>query len=242
MRKFYSILNMLIFCFVLYYITCNPSNENLKHATIMMGGIAILAAVYMGYLEYTDNSEEVVQTRFAKMKENFSNKLSELSSLAEDVNEKERHILGLSEENRELVEENIFTKNLVIKLNDQLKNKKNEGSSDLNNQFQTPSSRFNIDHKQLKPSVPNTDTNNNQFSDENYHFTQFTPQQAISQSSGGPPPAINTMDDNEPVSLEDRMREYTNFTPVAPQQAPPMPDALKPIETNPKKGGGMGGW
>jgi hypothetical protein len=240
MRKFYSVLNMLVFCFVLYYITCKPSNENLKHAAIIMGGVAILAAGYMAYFEYTDDSEEVRTNQIGKMKESYNSKISELLNRTEDYEQKDKYLHGMNIENKDLVEELSFTKKLILKLKGELNGKKAETGKEINNQFVIPSERFGIDTKQQnqqQKDIPNTDTNNTQFENENYHFTQFPNQAPISQSTGGPPQAQNTMG-NETVNMDDRLNEYKSYTPNQPQQQPGIPDFLKPVETNPGKNTG----
>lgn len=238
MRKFYSILNILAFCLVLYYITCKPSNENLKHATIMMGGVAMLAAGYMAYYEYTDDSEEIQQNQINKMKDSYNNKISDLMNRTKDYEEKDRSLLGMQEENRELVEELSFAKNLLRKFKSQLDDKKVDDSKEINSQFTIPSKRFGIDTSRKQPEKPNTDTNNNMYEQENYHMTHLPNQQPISQQggSGGPPPAMNTMMENEPINLEDRLNEYKSFNPAPPPQAPQqVPEFLRSVETKPQK-------
>lgn len=240
MRKFYSVLNMLVFCFVLYYITCKPTNQNLKHAAIVMGGIAILAAGYMAYLEYTDDSEEVRTTQINKMKESYGSKISELLNRTMDYDQKDRNLVGITEENRGLVEELSYAKKLLLKYKGQLETKKVDNSKEINSQFVIPSKRFNIDTTHKPAEKPNTDNNNTSYSDENYHFTHLPNQASVFQPTGGPPPAENTIG-NEPINIEDRINDYKNFNPITPQQKPSVPDFLKPVETKPGSGMNMGG-
>ena len=235
MRKFYSILNMLIFGFVLYYITCKPSNENIKHATIIMGGIAILAAGYMAYLEYTDTSEEVRNTQINTMKQTYNSKISELLNKTDDYEEKDRNLLGVTEENKELVEELSYVKKLLLKYKTQIDTNNPDNNKEINTQFVIPSKRFNIDINDRQTEKPNIDNNNTSYTDENYHFTHLPNQVPVAQSTGGPPPALNT-NDNEPINIEDRMNEYKNFNVITPKQAPSIPNFLKSVETKPGSG------
>jgi len=228
MRKFYSILNVLVFCFVLYYITYKPTNENLKHAAVIMGGISILVAGYMGYLEYTDNSEEIRTDEMNKMKESYGSKISELLSRTEDYELKDKYLSGMKIENKELVEELSFTKNLIRKLNDKVSG--SQSDKEINGQFVIPSKKFGIDTTR-QVEKPNVDNNNTRFNDENYHFSQFG-NEPVSQSIDGPPSAMNTTE-VEPIDMQDRVNDYKNYNPVQKQSQPLVPDFLKPVETNP---------
>lgn len=220
MRKFYSILNILVFCFIIYYMTCKPNNEYFKHSVMVMGIISILSALYMIFLEFTDNTEEIKNKQIKKMKETFNSKIKELSGKTSDYETKLKTL-------KEIEEENKFLVNDLTKANSVIKNMISMKSQDTSEQNKPINKQFNL---------PNKDINIQQINKENYQFNQIgKPQISPGYNDSENEAYVNSRSDVDTSVMENELNDYKNFQVTEPKKNPALPDFLKPIKTNDKR-------
>ena len=210
MRKFYSIVNVLAFVLVIYYVTSNTVNEQVKHGTIVMGVLSLLMSGYMTFYEYTDDSDQKHQSHIEQIKTTYKGKIDEYDTQAKTLHQRERFVDDIQEENKKLVNDVVQTKKIVTKLTDIIEQ--------LENPAQQPPPRFNDE------MTPNP-------ADNNYHMENPNKRSVsnVDQNSGPPAAMVNTQDD---FDLDARLKEYDSVEFGKPAGAPPIPDFLKSANTS----------
>ena len=211
MRKFYTIVNVVTFLFMVFYLTSSNKNPQMQHGALVLGMISLLASGYMTFYEYTDDTEEKYQEQVEHIKNTYKSKIDEYDEKNQHLTKQEQYITSMRDENKQLVSDVMQTKKIVTKL------------TDIINSLEQPSQGG-----QRGPQGPDVAM---QAPTLNYHME--SPNQlplSNSDERSGPPSAMMTNDGNQDISS--RMKEYESFDVGKPPSAPNVPDFLKSINTS----------
>jgi hypothetical protein len=212
MRKFYSIVNVIAFLMVIYYVTNDNASAQVKHGTLVIGIISLFVSGYMTFYEYTDDTDQKHQEHINTIKSTYKGRL-------DDYNQKSQTLVDIQNENKSLVNDVVQTKNIVSKLTDIIERLEQPDQHDTPPMFTDP-----IPQSQSQLHSPDT-------GDTDYHMSSPNnrPIANIDQNSGPPDAMLNTQDD---FDIDARLKEYDSLEIGKPPGPPPMPDFLKPANTS----------
>lgn len=208
MRKFYSVVNVITFIVLIFYLTSSNQSPQLQHGALMLGIISLLTSGYMTFQEYTEDPDEKLNEQVNSIKNTYKTKLEEFTKNNQSSENNETYLSSLRDENKQLVSDVVQTKKIVNKLTNIIQTLENTSS------HQQPNMNMDMDIRE-----------------QNYHMERSgKPQISNVDNGSGPPNAMLTSDDNNDISS--RIKEYESFDVGKPPSTPPVPDFLKSISTS----------
>lgn len=169
MRKFYTLVNVLTFGFVLYYLTSGSDNPNMKHAALVLGIISFMGSGYMTFFEYTEDPEKKYNTEMSNLREKYNSKVEEFDKAKRSLLEREEY---MKKENQQLVQDVMESKKIANQLMDTIDDIQGEQITG----FQPENHNFAIDPSHTTdPTMPVMTQNNqpNDFGANKYNPNEF---------------------------------------------------------------------
>jgi hypothetical protein len=235
MKKAYYIINTVTFLVMAFYSSVSQTSYQLSHTIFMMCLVSLVVSGYMTFMEYTDTSEE-------DRTEQFNNIRSTYKKRMEDISKKEHTYDTLEMENKDLVRDLTYTKQMAHKLASIIEDQDQGPSQDHDQDLERGEIGQEMDGQEVTMEME-LERRSNQMQGVHEPETMSRNQpdmmdsmRPISNTSNiGPPEVLLTSGD--PNNLEESVKEYNQMMPT--KTAPRAPDWLKPMETS-KTGGKSG--